>query len=293
MPRGLYNEALDLDSVRPFVLLPQSVYDARLRDFNAAFNGGMVFGNVGLKKLGSVDYRVFYGNIPIGTDSGANDYFNNDLAAQCLEIKMDSVRGGSLFWNTPLTGLRVGYSYSSFENLRSTRRATIAFAPPPAPPQTVIGIKSTDSYDRHLISIEYTTGDWVFAAEAGREQAFYQVFISGAHLLDLDFQSDYFYVSAARRITPWLELGAYYSYSRDKEPIIDNTSIANAVLPDLKQGDFALSARFDISEHLIFKLEAHYMDGAGKIFDTLAQPQPLADRDDSWFLFAAKVTYSF
>ena len=39
MPRGLYNEALDVDAVRPFVLLPQSVYDNRLRDFNASFEG--------------------------------------------------------------------------------------------------------------------------------------------------------------------------------------------------------------------------------------------------------------
>jgi len=295
MPRGLYNEALDLDSVRPFVLLPQSVYDARLRDFNAAFNGAMIFGNVNLKQLGSLDYRLFYGGIPIATDSGANDYFNNDVAAVCLDINMDSVRGGSLFWNTPLTGLRMGYSYSSFQNLGSHRRATIAFAPPPALPVTVTGTKSTDSYDRHLLSIEYTTGAWVFAAEAGREQALYNAAISGVHFLDLDFQSDYFYVSAARRITPWLELGAYYSYSRDTESVTGPNPLLGEVgyLPTLEQGDLALSVRFDINEHLSFKVEGHYMDGAGKIFDTLAHPQPLAGRDESWFLFGAKVTYSF
>lgn len=292
MPRGLYNEALDLDSVRPFVLLPQSVYDARLRDFNAAFDGSMAFGNVGLRQLGSIDYRVFYGDIPIDTDSGANDYFNNDVPGECLAIRMESVRGGSLFWNTPLSGLRVGYSFSSFENLGSLRRVSLPFAPPPAPEVAVTGTKWTDSYRRHLFSIEYTAGAWVFAAEAGREQAIYNAFISSAHLLDLDFQSDYFYVSGARRMTPWLELGAYYSYSRDTEPVIGKNPL-QASPPTLRQGDFALSARFDINEHLIFKVEGHYMDGAGKIFDTLSHPQPVADTDDSWFLFAAKVTYSF
>ena len=35
------------------------------------------------------------------------------------------------------------------------------------------------------------------------------------------------------------------------------------------------------------------MDGAGKIFDTVQNPQPVADRDAAWFLFAAKLTYSF
>ena len=293
MPRGLYNEALDLDSVRPFVLLPQSVYDARLRDFNAAFNGAMIFGNVSLKQFGSLDYRLFYGDIPIAIDSGANDYFNNDAPGVCLDIKMDSVRGGSLFWNTPLSGLRVGYSYSSFENLGSLRRTSLPLAPPPAPEVTLTGTKATDSYHRHLLSIEYTKGDWVFAAEVGREQAIYNVYVSGVHFLDLDFKSDYFYVSAARRITPWLELGAYYSYSRDTEPIVGINPLTVPGPPPLEQGDFALSARFDINDHLIFKVEGHYMNGSGKIFDTLGHRQPDADRDESWFLFGAKVTYSF
>ncbi|MEP6668125.1 MAG: hypothetical protein ABJF10_03175 [Chthoniobacter sp.] len=292
MPRGLYNEALDLDSVRPFVLLPQSVYDARLRDFNAAFNGAMIFGNIGLKKLGSLDYRVFYGDIPIATDSGASDYFNNDFPSASLDFKMDSVVGGSLFWNTPLSGLRVGYSYNSFENLRSTREATLQLSPL-APLARVVGTKQTDHYGRHLFSIEYTKGDWVLAAEAGREEAIYHIGTSGVRIADTDFTSNYFYVSAARRINRWLELGAYYSYSRDSESLIGSTTVQISKQPALTQADLALSARFDISDHLIFKLEGHYMDGAGKIFDTVQNPQPVAGRDAAWFLFAAKLTYSF
>ncbi|MGH8020003.1 MAG: hypothetical protein ACREIA_17335 [Opitutaceae bacterium] len=46
MPRGLYNEALDLDIARVQTILPQSVYDARLRDFNASVDGGMFYGNL-------------------------------------------------------------------------------------------------------------------------------------------------------------------------------------------------------------------------------------------------------
>jgi len=293
MPRGLYNEALDLDSVRPFVLLPQSVYDARLRDFNAAFDGGMIFGNVGLKKYGSLDYRVFYGRIPIAADSGASDYFNNDYPSKSLEMKMDSVRGGTLFWNTPLTGLRAGYSYSAFQNLRSTREASVPLGPPSMPEVVVVGTKSTPLYNRHLFSLEYSTGPWVFAAEAGREQATYHITGNGLDLADLNFRSYSFYFSVARRINPWLEVGAYYSYSRDTESLIGMTPVQIGKQPALTQADLALSARFDITPNLIFKLEGHYMDGAGKIFDTVNDPQPVAERDPVWFLFAAKLTYSF
>lgn len=293
MPRGLYNEALDLDSVRPFVLLPQSVYDNRLRDFNASFNGAMIYGNIGLKSAGSLDYRIFYGEIPISADSGASDYFNNDAPAQNLDIEMDSVRGGSLFWNTPLSGLRIGYSYSQFKDMASNRFLLVMVAPPPAPLLPVTYLKSTPTYDRHLISVEYITGDWTFAAEAGREKALYGLTAFGSRVMDFNYEGNYYYFAASRRINSWLELGTYYSHTHDTEPVTNNISGVPVVIPDLTQGDFALSARFDINDHVLFKLEGHYMDGSGKIFDTIDHRQPISSRENSWTLLTAKITLSF
>ncbi len=275
MPRGLYNEALDLDSIRPFVLLPQSVYDARLRDFNAAINGGMIYGNVGLRKFGNLDYKAFYGDIPMSVNSGAGDYLNTGLAAQNLAIGMDHTLGGSLFWNTPLAGLRAGYSYSEFAGLNTNRR--IAFGT-----FSFDYTKTADYYKRHLVSLEYSRGDWVFAAEAGRERADFLLVGFGPNSY-LPAKIDYAYASASRRINTWLELGTYVSYSQDRQ----------ATNPLLRQADYALSTKFDVTAHLVFKLEGHYLNGAGKIFDTTAQPQPLAKRDAEWCMIAAKATYSF
>src|SRR5690606_36690640 len=84
-------------------------------------NGAMVYGNFSLKSLGSLDYRAFFGEIPISTKSGASDYFNNDAPYPNVRMAMDSVAGGSLFWNTPVTGLRVGYSYSVFNDFFADR----------------------------------------------------------------------------------------------------------------------------------------------------------------------------
>lgn len=286
MPRGLYNEALDLDSVRPFVLLPQSVYDARLRDFNAAFNGGMIYGNVELHRFGSLDYKAFLGDIPMSTSSGANDYFNNDAPFPNTAIGMDTVRGGSLFWNTPTSGLRVGYSYNVFVNMNSDRLVTTG------PSTTLAMFKNGPHYERHLLSVEYTMGDWVFAAEAGRERAHYNIGIIGspAVIAVFKFQSDSAYLSATRRINRWLEMGTYVSHSKDRQYSVAGTVFP---IPDLKQDDYALSAKFDLTEHLIFKLEGHYMHGSGKIFSTPTHPQPVTARDNSWEMLAAKVTYSF
>jgi len=275
MPRGLYNEALDLDSVRPFVLLPQSVYDSRLRDFNAAFNGAMIYGNVGLKRFGSFDYRAFYGAIPISLSSGAADYFNTGLNATTLSMGMDHVTGGTFFWNTPISGLRAGYSYSEFGQLAIKRRAFFG-------PTATTYVKQADAYKRQLISVEYTRGDWIFATEVGREDARF-VLTPFATATIRPAKIKYAYFSASRRINSWLELGSYASWSQERQA-------TNALL---RQADYAVSAKFDLSEHVIFKLEDHQMYGAGKIFDTPTHPQPLALRSESWNMIAAKITYSF
>jgi hypothetical protein len=281
LPRGLYNEALDVDSVRPFVLLPQSVYDNRLRDFSAAFNGGMVFGNVGLGRSGSVDYRVFYGKMPLSTTSGASDYFNIDAPFPNLAISLDSAYGGSVFWNLPVNGLRAGYSYSRFKNF-----STLRFVPF----RNANTYKDAPNYDRHLLSVEYTSGDWVFAAEAGRENPEYNVhFLNQAPYALLFIKNQYYYASVSRRINRQLELGAYYSYSEFSQDAIGSP----VVIPRTPQGDCAMSVRFDVSEHLILKAEGHYMDGSGKIFDLPTHPQPPASRSNSWTMFTVKATVLF
>ncbi len=288
MPRGLYNEALDLDATRPFVLLPQGVYDARLRDFSASFDGGMLYGNINLKKVGSLDYKLFYGAKPMSTQSGASDYFNIDAPFPNLEISMDDAFGGTLFWNTPLQGLRVGYSYSRFENFVTLRYV---------PFRGTDTYKTASAYDRHLASVEYTIGDWVFAAEGGFDDTDYDVAFAPGYngnpnsvvYARLYPSSYYYYASAAWRAKPWLELGAYYSYSHWEQSGVGTP----VVFPVLNQADYALCARFDVTDYIIVKLEGHYLDGSGAVFDVPSKPQPPASRDDSWFMFAAKVTFSF
>jgi len=294
MPRGLYNEALDLDMIRTQVLMPQSVYDARLRDFNASFDGGMIYGNVTLQKAGSLDYKLFYGDVPMSDDSGASDFFNNNgtgTPSTSVGIGMDSVLGGSLFWNTPVSGLRMGYSYSAFENFFNGRSLFV-----PQLGGQLTALKMADSYQRHLVSAEYTTGDWVFAAEIGRETGDYIITFSPIPLpaSGLNFSTTYGYVSATRRLTPKIAAGAYYSHSIETNEYVGySADSGTTVFPELRQDDLALSLSFDPTDHLVLKIEGHYMDGAGKIFETPARPQPFANRDESWFLFAAKATIYF
>ncbi|EDY85173.1 hypothetical protein VDG1235_4808 [Verrucomicrobiia bacterium DG1235] len=285
-PRGLYNEALDVDSIRPFVLMPQSVYDARLRDFNASFDGVMMFGNVAIGDSNSFDYKVYHGDIPMKVESGANDYFNQDLPYPNTSIGMDSATGGSIFWNTGLDGLRLGYSASVFDNFNMDREVSFGPGFPP-----VILNRGTQDYKRQLLSAEYSVGDWVFAGEMGRETALYDITDADGNSFDifLDFEVEYAYASVARRLSEKFEVGAYYSYSMETQVSSDGVT----AFPDYEQADLSVSVRYDYNYNLLFKLEAHYMDGSGKIFSTPSYLQPVEDRDGSWMLFAAKTTYTF
>lgn len=292
MPRGLYNESLDLDSTRVFVFLPQSVYDARLRDFQASFDGGMVYGNIDLKKAGSFDYKIFGGTKSMSTDSGASDYFNIDAPFPNLAIGMDDLWGGSIFWNTPIQGLRIGYSFSRYDNFKTLRYV---------PSRATDTWNNCPTYDRHLASIEYTVSDWVFAAEGGLDDTYHVLYFppgyngnpnsqTYGHLYPEEF---YFYTSATWRANRWLEFGTYYSYWHwsqvgKPEPGYTLPSFAN-----LNQSDIAFSTRFDLTDNLIFKIEAHYMGGAGLVLNVPSHPQPPAATDKSWVMLDAKMTFSF
>ena len=283
-PRGLYNETLDLDSVRTFALLPQGFYDARLRDFNSSLDGGMVYGNLDFNKAGSLDYRAYVGHISLAPDSGASDYFNNDVPFPNTKISMDATFGGSLFWNTPIQGLKVGYSVQMFNNFKALRTVTTG-------PSTTLSLwRGTQLFVRQSLSAEYNWGQWVFAVEGGRDSADY--WVQGFPGTFQSVEGYYGYASVTRQITDKFSLGAYYSYSNEKE---------DCVIPiysyDDKQGDLAIAARYDFTQYLLAKLEVHYMDGNGKLFDTPAGTptanQPRGSRDDSWVMFVAKVTLSF
>ncbi|MCC5021533.1 MAG: hypothetical protein J6386_01360 [Candidatus Synoicihabitans palmerolidicus] len=116
----------------------------------------MIFGNIGLGDAGSLDYKLFYGDIPMKVDSGANDYFSQDAPFPNLEIGMKSALGGTLYWNTPWAGLRAGYSYSEFRDFTFIREVAPG----------AIYYRRAGSYERHLTSVEYLFGDWTIAAEA-------------------------------------------------------------------------------------------------------------------------------
>ncbi|HEY4300143.1 MAG TPA: hypothetical protein VGM73_04680 [Candidatus Didemnitutus sp.] len=280
-PKGLYGEALDLDIVRPFVFLPGAVYSPILRDFSASFDGGMFYGSINVGK-GSFDYKVFAGRIPMTPSQGVSEFYNNAglyAAPGATALGMDSVAGGQLTWNTPVNGLKFVYSYSQFKNLH-TDGPFVAYPP-------VDVASNIELFTWHTISVEYTLNSWVFAAEWQRSHGDF-----GYNALPLlpptigPVGWDGWYVSAARRLNDKYQVGAYYGNLQTDV----NFSGSN---PADYQHDIAVCLRYDYNEHIVFKIEGHYIDGTYQTFDTVRIPNPPAARKNDTTVIAVKTTFSF
>jgi hypothetical protein len=280
-PKGLYGEALDLDVVRPFVFLPGAVYSPILRDFSASFDGAMLYGTVNVRG-GSVDYKVFHGDIPMKPSQGVAEFYNNAGVYGgngTSKLAMDHVQGGQLMWTTPISGLKAGYSYSAFRNL-STDGPFIAVA-------SLNAHTNIKRFYWSTFSAEFSRNDWTFATEWQRTGGPFRLTTAVTPASESQVGWDGWYVSAARRIRGRFEVGTYFGNLKTRYPS------ATSAKAQRRQNDYALSFRVDLTDHLIFKLEAHRIDGTYQTFNTRRIPNPAATRADATTLLTAKTTFSF
>jgi hypothetical protein len=196
-------------------------------------------------------------------------------------LAMESVAGLELAWAPPVDGLRLVYSFSRYKDLESDG----PFAAVPS-----LNLHSNfEKFDWHTASVEYAAGAWVFAGEWQRADGPSFRYSAPPVLTEVDGNAgwDGWYVSAARRLGDRFEAGAYFG---EVTPLYSSRRSGD---PAAFQRDFALSLRYDRSEHLLFKLEAHYLDGTYQTFNTGRIPNPSAGRERHNVVLAGKSTFSF
>jgi hypothetical protein len=103
-----------------------------------------------------------------------------------------------------------------------------------------------------------------------------------------DQDAEAFYGLSSYRARPWLELGGYYSVlhvdandRRGKNPKYPERFYA-------WQRDATVTARFDINDRWLWKVEAHFIDGVASL---TASENPKAER--YWGMFLARTTVTF
>jgi len=300
-PHGLYNEYRDIDSLRTFIFLPQSVYPEITRDVTLSIQGAGLYGLINMREGGRLSYQAFYGTQTIDPNSRLSENlagFPQDTIDN-ESSKVDEKYAGNLIWDTPLTGLRLGASYSNitmalngywnkdiYFDLNGTQLLLFE--------EGSSVMLENDPVENWVYSMEITWRNLLLMAEyMDRKRNIYSS-VSGGSTIDAETTG--WYAGAAYRFTDWFELGGYYSTIETT----DLTEGAGYAVPDwyIEQEDICVTARFDINEYWTLKLEYHDLTGALGLSardnpsDTATFVSPTFFEED-WTMFAAKITVSF
>jgi hypothetical protein len=246
-------------------LLPDSIYEERYREATLTSKGVGIYGTL----PGHLDYQLVYGVLTIPSDGGVVQFIEQSFPGTNIDdIDVDPGFTGELFWDTPLEGLRVGYTYTEVEFELTVNRVLLV------PAEVEYNIFSVEyTYENFMISAEFNDSETIYAGDKE--------------------DGELYYVMTTYRFTGWFELGLYYSVSYpDKD---DKNGKEAEAAGDPKETtylkDFALSTRFDVNEFWTVKLEFHLMDGLSGV--NYSESDDPNDPDPDWTLFAAKVSYSF
>lgn len=288
MAHGLYNETRDVDMLRTWVLLPQAVYDETSRDYYTRMWGGELYGTIPIGAGGDLKYRALIGSYtPDSDESGLTRFAENRGVPVTVDGFDNGVQyNGSLQWHTPVDGLRFGVTHWHQKNFTVELRNTVPLGPtvPAGTP-----LEAALENETTVFSVEYVRNRWTLVAEYNREDIGYS--LPGTPIPRVEETGEAYYFGASYRFTDWFELGGYYSENYPDRDDKDGDRFVAAGEPDFRawRKEVALTTRFDLADSWVLKLEGHRMNGAASLF---AEDHPDGFEED-WYLFAAKVTFSF
>lgn len=300
LPFGFYNKTRDIDMLRTFILLPQGFYNDIFRDIYTAIKGVGLYGMFSLKKMGTLSYQLLLGTTEIDTEGSINKTINGMGFLDVEKSNVNISYNGSIIWETPLKGLRVGMTLNRAKIKFNGAITQDIYVPIEYPPYAVNIARKGDLYsgripklDVKTYSLEYTWNNLVLATEYMNFYQKWKLTMSNGYTMDIKkSDGENYYVSGSYRFCDWFEFGSYYSVCYlDK----NNKTGVNMNPPySAYQKDICTTLRFDLNSHTTFKLENHFMNGTAQCYpqDNL-NALGVPEFKKNWILFAAKMSYSF
>jgi hypothetical protein len=315
LPLGLYNDSQDLDAVRTFASLPMTFYPKTYRAITTSFDGAVVYGNIGIGKAGSIDYQAYGGTKEAIRNNGPFLRSQADLTVYDKFTFKEGLYGISLFWNTPIDGLRAGWSYLKVPKcempgkLGTIKELSPNYASIAKGVDTALGAGTWDSSGLfagtatsiedlnvwyRVYSIEYTHGKWTIAGEYKLFDVTKATIVIPAMALlgqparsPLDIRREAYYVMATYQATDKIGLGLYYSCER----MARNRPGAGKD-PNNYTNDWAAAISYSINDNWVIKAEAHLIDGLSMVNNN-GDTNTNAGSDKNWGYYAVKTTFSF
>jgi hypothetical protein len=181
-----------------------------------------------------------------------------------------STQGFALNWNTPLPGLRLGFTYYHTESVTTYK----------------------DFVNKVFInvpvqSVEYMVGDFIFMAE----KTYTSSKIEG-QTDDIALPFEGWYVAGSWHARNWLDLAAVYSeaYPAPEDKKGEGYKALNFDNFMSWQKDFTIASRLNIEQNWYLKFETHFIDGVAQVFPA---DNPTEQYTKDWILYAVKTGVSF
>ncbi|HLJ86135.1 MAG TPA: hypothetical protein VKZ53_04890 [Candidatus Angelobacter sp.] len=262
---GLYNDTQDSEFLHTWALLPQSIYPVDLRESYIAHTGGDIYGDIPLKKLGTLSYTAYAGQRPNDLTGG----YAYALGAYVPTIHVTSYTGlqvgQDVRWATPVSGLLLGASHQS----QDVNGKGIMFN------WAVLGIPDGSPFREGTVRdftnqfyVQYQHRKLRIDGEYRRYWRNHSLYFNNATTpFNIASDSRSWYIAGAYRLHKRLEVGAYHSrYYADWNQTHNfrvETFTGSGDPPDNHIFDWTLTARVDLASYWNVKIEGHFMDGYG------------------------------
>lgn len=278
MPLGFYNETRDIDMLRTSVFLPQSVYWENVRDAYSSLLGGGLYGNLDMGNMGGLSYQALLGKMAMNYDAAGGAPYYLQRAQVTDDYSKDCVYVFDFKWDTPVDGLRLGYTYRHLDFDSSGTAGILIQAALSVPAGTPTRLMIHD-YETNVFSAEYTldrltlTGEFLWTtAQADTDVG------PGTITVPVETANETgWYVSATYEFSDKFSAGSffdqYYSNASGKY-----------------RSTLALFAKYNITDWWIVKSQLDFINGTA-LLDT--KDNVGSTVDDDAVLFSVKSTWYF
>jgi len=282
------------------------VYAELYRDIYATQKGFCLYGDIMIGYMGRIAYTLFQGTVNASEDSGMAEAYEDQFSDLNLEVNQLSVGSGynyGITWYTFIEGLRSKFFFYKIEKFRVSGIFD-------HPLTDMLGFSTVEAELKpygYSFSAEYTRKNYGFVGELlyYRNRATRDLGLGYVKLPTIEGLG--WYVNAFYRLEDMFEIG--YTYSQFF-PDINNRNGTDTYPSDVyydRMGisgrkrildrDFeawlitqTLSIRFNLNRSWLVKFEISYNDGFGAYTSAENDSQDLSRY---WFLYAAKVTFTF
>ena len=274
-PYGLYNETRDVAFTRPSILLPQSIYLDRIRNFVLSAPGVAVYGESVLP-VGNLSYQFGVTRPDTSDRETEGTFLGKDrpgkLKSDAFYIGRILLEPGNGHFKLALTGVSMRAHYQ-----------------PGAPDALRAG---NIHFDAWVLSGQYNAENWVFTSEYAQNHIDAQSF--GAFFLNRAATGSSYYVQGTYRFTPrWSALARYDVTYRDNN---DKDGLAFSALTGVPAHsrfakDLTAGLSYELGNNWLLRGEFHHVDGTAWL-PYSDNPNPAAT-SRHWNMWLFQAAYRF